>query len=222
MGDTMVALRACTIARLSWLMVFTVLALPLAAQDSSGSGGGGDIELSRAQIQAERQAIINRAMELTDSESTTFWPLYREFRTKMAQVTDRQGAGIKEDAATANSRTDAQADKLMSNYMDFQKDKLNLEKDYVKKFKKILPTRKVARYFQLEHKLDAVIDYDLARAIPLLEWEPPSGRAPAQADIEQAGETLAVPFSPEALVEVAGWIAGEGLLFRLDGRDCRA
>ena len=164
----MVALRTC-IARLSWLMATAVLALPLAAQDSSGSGGGGDIELSRAQIQAERQAIINRAMELTDSESTVFWPLYREFRTKMAAVTDRQVAVIKQYAATYNSMTDDQADKLMSNYMDFQKDKLNLEKDYVKTFKKILPTRKVARYFQLEHKLDAVIDYDLARAIPLLQ-----------------------------------------------------
>src|SRR4029434_6258191 len=128
---------------------------------------------------------------------------------------------LKEYAATYNSMTDSQADKLMSNYMDFQKDKLNLEKDYVKKFKKILPTRKVARYFQLEHKLDAVIDYDLARAIPLLQYEPPSGRAPAQADIEQAGETLAVPFSPEALVEVAGWIGGEVLLYPLTSRDCR-
>ncbi|HSE66560.1 MAG TPA: hypothetical protein VLB12_06220 [Gemmatimonadales bacterium] len=165
----MVAQRVRTIARFSWLMTFMVVTLPLAAQDSSGSSGGGDIELSRAQIQAERQAIVNRAMELTDSESTKFWPLYREFRTKMAEVTDRQVAVIKEYAATYNSMTDDQADKLMSNYMDFQKDKLNLEKDYMKKFKKILPTRKVARYFQLEHKLDAVIDYDLARSIPLLQ-----------------------------------------------------
>ena len=164
----MYAPRGRTIALLSSLMTLMVVAPPLAAQDS-GSTGGGDIELSRAQIQAERQAIVNRAMELTDSESTKFWPLYREYRTKMAEVTDRQVSVIKEYAATYESMTDDQADKLMSNYMDFQKDKLNLEKDYVKKFKKVLPTRKVARYFQLEHKLDAVIDYDLARSIPLLQ-----------------------------------------------------
>jgi hypothetical protein len=53
--------------------------------------------------------------------------------------------------------------------MDYQKDKLDLERDYVKKFKKILPGRKVARYFQLEHKLDAIVDYDLAKNIPLIE-----------------------------------------------------
>ena len=131
----MVALRARTVARLFWPLTF-LLASPLAAQDSGGGSGGGDIELSRAQIQAERQAIVNRAMELTDSESTKFWPLYREYRTKMAEVTDRQIAVIKEYAATYDSMTDDQADKLMSNYLDFQKDKLNLEKDYTKKFKK--------------------------------------------------------------------------------------
>ena len=89
----MVALRARTVARLFWPLTF-LLASPLAAQDSGGGSGGGDIELSRAQIQAERQAIVNRAMELTDSESTKFWPLYREYRTKMAEVTDRQIAVI--------------------------------------------------------------------------------------------------------------------------------
>ena len=159
--------RAGGLAPFSWLIA-AVFAVPLAAQDTPISAGG-DVEVSRAQIQAERQAIVNRAMELTDSESTKFWALYREYRTKMAEVTDKQVTTIKEYAASFNTMTDAQADHLMSNYMDYQKDKLNLERDYVKKFKKILPTRKVARYFQLEHKLDAIIDYDLAKSIPLLE-----------------------------------------------------
>jgi len=150
------------------LLVAIVVALPLAAQDSNVSAGG-EIEVSRAQLQAERQAIVNRAMELTDSESTKFWPLYREYRTKMAEVSDKQVATIKEYAANFNTMNDAEAERLMTNYMDYQKDKLNLERDYVKKFKKILPGRKVARYFQLEHKLDAIIDYDLAKNIPLME-----------------------------------------------------
>jgi hypothetical protein len=162
------AIRERTIAPLLWLIAIVVVALPCAAQDTPVNAGG-DVEVSRAQIQAERQAIVNRAMELTDSESTAFWPLYREYRTKMAEVTDKQVATIKEYAAAFNSMTDKEADRLMSNYMDYQKDKLNLERDYVKKFKKILPTRKVARYFQLEHKLDSIIEYDLAKSIPLLE-----------------------------------------------------
>ena len=37
-----------------------------------------------------------------------------------------------------------------------------------KKFSKILPTRKAARYYQLENKLDAVVDVDLADQIPLI------------------------------------------------------
>ena len=43
-----------------------------------------------------------------------------------------------------------------------------MKKGYVKKFKKVLPAKKVARYYQVENKLDAIIDVDLAREIPLV------------------------------------------------------
>jgi hypothetical protein len=38
---------------------------------------------------------------------------------------------------------------------------------HVKIFKKLLPPVKVARFFQLENKLDAVVNYELAQSIPL-------------------------------------------------------
>jgi len=37
------------------------------------------------------------------------------------------------------------------------------------KFRKVLPETKVARLLQIENKIDAIINYGLADAIPLIE-----------------------------------------------------
>ena len=44
-----------------------------------------------------------------------------------------------------------------------------LEKSYYKKFKKILPAGKAAKFFQVENKIETMIDAQLALEIPLIE-----------------------------------------------------
>ena len=44
-----------------------------------------------------------------------------------------------------------------------------MRRDYVAEFAKVLPGRKVARFYQIENKMDAVIRYDLAATIPVVE-----------------------------------------------------
>jgi hypothetical protein len=124
-------------------------------------------ELNRSEIQANRQAIISRAMELTSEESDRFWPTYRDYRNEIAKATE-QSASLMEDYA-ANWRTlpDKQAFELVEDYQKGQKDKLDVERKYADKFRKFLPGRKVMRFFQLESKLDAAINFDLAQQVPL-------------------------------------------------------
>lgn len=107
-------------------------------------------------------------MEFTDEESNNFWPLYREYQGKLEEVIDRQVALLRDYAASYDTLTDKQSEDLVKRYQDSQKDKLKVQQDYFKKFKKLLPPRKVARYFQLENKLDAIVAYDLARTVPLV------------------------------------------------------
>jgi hypothetical protein len=46
---------------------------------------------------------------------------------------------------------------------------LQLKTSYLPKFKAVLPAKKVARYYQLENKIQAVGRYDLADKIPLVK-----------------------------------------------------
>jgi hypothetical protein len=127
----------------------------------------GEIELLRSVAQTERQAIVAKAMILTDQEATAFWPVYNEYRTAAAKVNDRLVKIVTDYAAVRDTMTDEQAKTLMNDYIRFEQDLLNLRKKYIKKFNQAIPMVKVARFYQIENKLDILQKLGLARNIPL-------------------------------------------------------
>ena len=128
---------------------------------------GSEIELTRAKIQTARQTIISDAMKLTDDESLAFWPAYRDYRLDMARLGDRLVKVVKEFTAAGGTLSDEQATRLLDEYLDIKAKDVAVKKKYAGVFRGLLPAPKVTRFFQLENKLDAIINYDLATAIPL-------------------------------------------------------
>jgi hypothetical protein len=126
-----------------------------------------EIALTRAEIQTARQAIIAEGMKLTEEEALAFWPVYRDYRVEMARLGDRIVKVITEFAASDATLTDEQAKRLLDESLDIKADEVAVKKKYVGAFRKVLPAQKTTRFFQLENKLDAVVFYDLAKAIPL-------------------------------------------------------
>jgi hypothetical protein len=72
---------------------------------------------------------------------------------------------IDKDYATL---TDEQAKLLLQDFLNIELDQLNLKEAYVKKFRAVLAPKKVARYFQIENKMQTVMDYDRAKKIPVV------------------------------------------------------
>jgi hypothetical protein len=128
-----------------------------------------DIQLTRTLITAERQAIVTKAMDLTPEEMQTFWPLYREYRLDAAKVADRVVALISAYADAYQDLSDAAADKLLVDFVNIEKARARLKEKYLPRFKKVLPARKVARFYQLENKLDITILNEMAQNIPLVK-----------------------------------------------------
>ncbi len=152
-------MRTCLI--LSLLVAF--LTIPVAAQTD-------EIQLTRSVIETERQAIIAKNLELTEAEGEKFWPAFRSYRGELAILGDRTVGMIRSYAESfnADSMTDEKAEGLMREYFSIEEATLKLQKRWWKKFSKILPATKAARYYQLENKLDAVVDVELADQIPLI------------------------------------------------------
>ena len=126
-----------------------------------------DIALTRASIQLRRQAIVTSVMDLTPTESQTFWPLYREYRIEMAKVGDRVQKLLVDYSGQYDTLTDDQAKKIMKDWISIENAKMSVKSKYVSRFQKILPARKVMRFFQADNKLDAVLNAQLASVVPL-------------------------------------------------------
>ncbi len=124
-------------------------------------------ELTRAAIEANRKVLVSANMDLTDKEEAVFWPLYDAYQKEADVLNKRTGDLIMDYAENYSSLTDEKAKELLDELLDIEEDRVKLKKTYVKKFQKELPAKTVARYFQLENKFEAVVKYELARAIPL-------------------------------------------------------
>ena len=126
-----------------------------------------EMDSVRQVARTNRKKIIAGGMDLTTEENQKFWPLYAEYRDSSTKQNDRLAKIIIEYAKNYDTLSDAQALKLMNDYATLDQDRINLRGAYVKKFGAFLPPKKLMRYFQMEQKLDAIMNYDIAATIPL-------------------------------------------------------
>lgn len=122
----------------------------------------------RADIHADKVSIIRSVMHFTPQESEAFWPIYRQYSADMDNVNDKRVSLVRDYAHNYRSMTDADAKALVSKGIDFEQQRLNVKKKYVKEFSKKLSGQTVAEFFQLEHRMDMIVDLELAAQLPSL------------------------------------------------------
>ena len=127
------------------------------------------IQLTRSAIQTERQAVVAANLGLNESESAVFWPLYRDYRNAVEQAADARVDILRRLFSNYETLTDDEAMSLLDDHLAFEKEMLKIRTSYAKKMSKVLPGRTVARFFQIENKMDVIIDYEMAGEIPLVK-----------------------------------------------------
>jgi hypothetical protein len=76
---------------------------------------------------------------------------------------------IEEFAANYETMSDDVAKNLLDDSLSIDSDHQKLRQSYLSKICGVLPDKKVARYYQLESKIDAVLEYEMAKIIPLVQ-----------------------------------------------------
>jgi hypothetical protein len=148
---------------------YSIAVLSMVSAGSVAAQTRSDIEVLRQELRTDRQAVIAKNMHMTDAQATAFWPVYRAYQQEVSAVGDKfikllEGYGKKYD-----TMKDPDAEQLIKEYLDLQQAKLKVQSDYVGKFKKVIPATMVARYYQIENKIDAIINLELAAGIPLVK-----------------------------------------------------
>ncbi len=126
------------------------------------------LELLRSDLKAQKVAIITEAMKFTSEESEKFWPLYREYELKRSKIDDKILKLIKEYAESYETMVDKRARDLMNTNLDLAEEKIDLRKEYFKKFDKILGATKAARFIQIDNQLDQLISVQISTQLPLI------------------------------------------------------
>jgi hypothetical protein len=123
----------------------------------------------RAQLGANRQALVAENLKLAEEESDGFWPLYREFHNERDKLMDRRVTMLRDFRDNFDTLTNEQSKQIIDDYFQLQDDLLKLRKKYAKQFRTVLSDKRTLRYFQIENMIDTIIDFELVQMVPLAE-----------------------------------------------------
>lgn len=161
------------------LALAVLFAAPLSAAGAppaTGAAEVADMDVLVTTLRTNRRAFIDVNLALSEEEAARFWPLYDRYQGEMNAFTDRTVALIGDYGANYRTLSNEKALQLMQEYLAIEAERVAVRRKYLDEFAAILPGRTVARFYQLENKVDAVLRYDLAAGIPVIDEAP----APAQ------------------------------------------
>jgi len=145
------------------LALAAMLAVPALASAQAAT----DIAVTRQQIQADRQAIVAQNLPLTDAQATKFWPMYQEYRTAVGKLAD-QRINLLMTPTAADTATDKEINDALTKWVALGGQYAKLQGDWIKKFQPVLGAKGTVRFYQIETRLDLIVQASLASAIPLV------------------------------------------------------
>lgn len=153
-----------------FLVVFSVTG-SLAQEPASVTMADQQFADARAMIQEGRRTIIREDLHMTKNEETAFWPLYDQYRAELMPVQDRYIAMVSDYMRQYETGilTDEYAENMLMKHFEIKGKILEIRKSYIRPFENVLPMSKVARFYQLENKMNADVDSELAMVVPLFE-----------------------------------------------------
>lgn len=136
-----------------------------------GQAATSELEAARAEMQAGRDLIIKEDLRLDADELAGFWPIYQAYVADMSVLRDRKAVLITRfmEAYQGGNFSDEFAAWLIEENFAVKNEWIRVQKAYVERFSAVLSTQAIARFYQLENKMDAEVDAQLALVVPLVE-----------------------------------------------------
>src|SRR5271166_4142002 len=152
-----------------FLLTFAMLAFfPLCRAQDQGPTIDSTIAVVRANMRADKTTLITTLMNFNDKDGAAFWPIYQQYEYERSRLDDRRAAVIKQYTQKYPNLTDAEAKAMAEQMLDCESRQAELKKKYYKRFNKVLPALTVTKFFQLERRIDLMMDMQVEAALPPL------------------------------------------------------
>ena len=126
-----------------------------------------DIALLRQDLRAKKMQVIGENMSLSDTEAHKFWPVYNHYVKDLQEVNNQKYALLKQYAHMWSTMTDQDAVIYVRNWLETDAQVQALRVKYVPLVNQVLPGKKAATFFQVDRRLNMIIDLQLFSQIPL-------------------------------------------------------
>ena len=129
------------------LLFLSVICLAVSAQEHNGQKRQ---RMTPQDFQNKQKEFIIQHAELTDEESAAFFPLYFELQGKKHEANRRVWKQAR--AVKPHERTEEECNEIIEALADVKIECATLEKEYLQKFKEILPAKKLMRVQMAEDR----------------------------------------------------------------------
>lgn len=126
------------------------------------------VELLRADVRHQKSEIMGAVMALNIDESAKFWPIYNAYDGELTKLNNQRLANIQEYARSYDNMSDAKADELVQNAMEYRKQRAELLAKCYERVKGALGAVQAARFLLVEEQLLTIIDLQIASSLPII------------------------------------------------------
>jgi len=131
-----------------------------------------EIAMLRSDLRSNRKQVVAANMKVTDTEAEKFWPIYEQYVNELVKINDAKYALIKEYLQSSNMMEE-QADGISKRWVEVDASVVQLRLKYIPIFRRALSAKGTAMFFQIDRRVQMMIDLQLASSIPLIQPELP-------------------------------------------------
>jgi hypothetical protein len=94
-------------------------------------------------IRSIRIAIYTEILHLSPQEAKVFWPVFEEYQKKLKDIQQQEKRERNQAVKNWNLLSDAEATLLLDKMLEYEQKEIDLKKQYIEEFKKVIPVKKV-------------------------------------------------------------------------------
>lgn len=97
-------------------------------------------------IKSHKVAFISEKLNLSEEEAQRFWPIYNQYQNELME--NKESIMMRPNP----DMNDAEAEKLMENFLRMREKEIQIQRHYIQKFKTAIPPRKIAMLYKADRE----------------------------------------------------------------------